>query len=147
MDVSPAALVRTLRAELGEVPVLRAAIERWAHAHDVPAAAIEPMWLMLDELITNIVTHGYGRQASGGTVEVRLETDGRALTALVRDTAPAFDPLSIGTPDMQAPVESRPIGGLGVHLVRRLAHDISYRRVDGGNELRVVRRLPGSPPA
>ena len=51
--------------------------------------------------------------------------------------APAYDPLAHAPPDLDADIADRPIGGLGIHLVRELAQDARYRREDGWNILRI----------
>ncbi len=60
---------------------------------------------------------------------------------LVVDDGPEFDPLSAAQPDTTLGVENRPVGGLGIALVRRLMDEVAYERRDGRNRLRFERRL------
>jgi serine/threonine-protein kinase RsbW len=60
---------------------------------------------------------------------------------VVADDGPEFDPLSAAEPDTTLGVEDRPIGGLGIALVRRLMDEVAYERRDGRNRLRFERRL------
>jgi anti-sigma regulatory factor (Ser/Thr protein kinase) len=135
-------LICELRADLTEVAALVDAVEAWSECHGVPRAAASAMTLMLEELVTNSIGHGHA-----GSIEVRLETDGAALVACVSDTAPAFDPLAQPAADTASALEERAVGGLGIHLVRRLAHGLDYRRVDGRNVMRVTRSFGGGGPA
>lgn len=129
-------------AELG--PLLQA-LQTWLGDEGVPAPAIRDAALMLDELITNIVMHGYeGR--TDGWIEVEAQVQGASLLLTVRDSAPAFDPRSAPWPDADQPLDQRPVGGLGLMFVRRLADALDYRRnlaTDGreSNELRITRHF------
>jgi len=60
---------------------------------------------------------------------------------VVTDDGPAFDPLGAPEPDMSLGVEERPVGGLGIALVRKLMDETEYERRDGKNRLRLRRRL------
>jgi serine/threonine-protein kinase RsbW len=53
----------------------------------------------------------------------------------MEDDGPDFDPLSALPPDLDASLEDRAIGGLGLHFIRKLAHDVCHARVDGRNRL------------
>jgi anti-sigma regulatory factor (Ser/Thr protein kinase) len=55
----------------------------------------------------------------------------------IRDNGAAYDPLGHAPPDLDADIADRPIGGLGIHLVRELAQDACYRRDGGWNLLRI----------
>ncbi len=98
--------------------------------------------LVLEELFTNTVTHGYP-EGSEGPVWVTLNRQGSAIAVIYEDAAPAFDPLG------QAPVPSRAAegapGGLGLALVRGLSVSVSYARV--GERNRISLTVAGSLPA
>lgn len=64
------------------------------------------------------------------------------MTAEVVDDAPAFDPLAREEPDIDAELDEREVGGLGIHLLRRMMDEVTYARVDGHNRLRFAKRLP-----
>ena len=57
------------------------------------------------------------------------------------DDAPGFDPLAVPEPDTSLAIEDRPIGGLGIALMRRLMDETEYERREGRNRLRLRRRL------
>jgi serine/threonine-protein kinase RsbW len=103
-----------------------------------------PLEVSLDEVLANVVGHGLGRRA-GARVEVEMSLDSAAdppaCEVVVTDDGPAFDPLSVAEPDLAAGVEERPIGGLGIALVRRLMDEVGYERRGGTNRLRLRRRL------
>jgi anti-sigma regulatory factor (Ser/Thr protein kinase) len=95
--------------------------------------------LALNEAAANIIGHGYA--GAPGILEVEAAYDGDALTARLRDQAPAFDPALAPVPDVALPLDRRPLGGKGVQVMRRLADVLSYRTSsDGWNELVLVKR-------
>ena len=64
------------------------------------------------------------------------------MEIFVRDTAPAFNPLSdVAPPDLTSNIEDRKVGGLGVFFLRKNMDRLSYRRVGGVNELMMVKNI------
>lgn len=137
----------SLQGQLEEIPALAAALSQWAQASHIPARRIVGMNLLLDELITNIILHGYRGQP--GWIEIESARVGERWTVVLRDHAPAFDPLQLPEPDTTLALDTRPIGGLGVFFVRRMSDELHYqRRAYGGqdaNELTLVQRLDREP--
>ena len=107
-------------------------------AAGLPREGCLRLTLLVEELFTNTVTHGYGADSDA---PVRLEceaTPGRIML-IYEDTAPAHDPFAaVTTPDPAAPVEDRPVGGLGVLLVSAMARQVEYRRVGDKNRISLV---------
>lgn len=98
--------------------------------------------IMLEELLTNLSRYGYPEQgAREELAEVTLELEGDRLTIEFGDNGQEFNPLIKPTPDLEQSVESRPIGGLGLHMVRELAQEARYSRRDGRNIVRLSRRV------
>ncbi|HWX24524.1 MAG TPA: ATP-binding protein [Vicinamibacteria bacterium] len=88
----------------------------------------------LDEVISNIVNHAPPGQGPY-RVSVEVYDRGRAIEAVVADDAPHFNPLATPEPLLDGSMETRPVGGLGIHLVRRLMDTVEYRREGGWNRL------------
>jgi anti-sigma regulatory factor (Ser/Thr protein kinase) len=104
-------------------------------------AVIRRVELVIEELFTNSVTHGYGGDSDAPVwLDCRIEPS--ALAVDYCDAAPPFDPLQ-HRPDLEFGACDRPAGGLGVLLARRLADRIDYRRLDGKNVLTLVFRRRG----
>jgi anti-sigma regulatory factor (Ser/Thr protein kinase) len=101
--------------------------------------------LLLEELFTNTVHHGHGGD-SNQPIEVALELTPRKITVVYEDTAPTFDPLA----SPAAAVDPAAEGRLGLVLVRGMAHDLMYERIDGRNRLRlslIASAKPRRPPS
>ena len=93
--------------------------------------------LAVNEAVINILIHGYRDRPGEVTIELVRENSG--LEVRLSDSAPAFDPTSVPPPNMNPPLEKRPAGGLGVHMMRSFVDELSYRRLpDGQNELIMV---------
>jgi serine/threonine-protein kinase RsbW len=83
--------------------------------------------LAVDEIVTNIIVHGYGESGLSGDVELQTELDDGSLRIVVSDTAVPFDPKTLPPPaDMDKPLEERQIGGLGIFLVYDSVDDFQY---------------------
>jgi len=90
--------------------------------------------LAVDEAACNIVCHGY--EGRGGTIRVGVERNGDRLIVRLYDEAPPFDPTRHPLPNVTLPLEERPLGGLGIFLIRQSVDEIAYRvPPEGGNEL------------
>jgi anti-sigma regulatory factor (Ser/Thr protein kinase) len=89
----------------------------------------------------NVLNHG----CVGGhepVLELLASVEGSQLALEFRDNCHAYDPLSQPPPDLDADIDDRPIGGLGVHLIRELAEQVAYTRDDHHNVLRIVLHIP-----
>jgi len=92
--------------------------------------------LIAEELLTNTLCHGCD-PALAHAIEVEARVHAERLVLVFRDDGAAFDPLARADPDIHADIEDRPIGGLGIFLVRELAESVSYERIGGDNVLTV----------
>ena len=114
--------------------------QQWLHAilaaRDIDPGRIGDVELIAEELLTNIVR---AADARDGEVHVSIAcslTPGE-IVLTVRDDAPEFDPLARESPNLDADIADREIGGLGILLVKRLAESCRYSRVDGYNVLEI----------
>jgi anti-sigma regulatory factor (Ser/Thr protein kinase) len=98
--------------------------------------------IILDELFTNALMHGYEPDAGSGEVTVGLECKQGSLAIDFTDDGRAFDPLAVTEPDFETMQRERTVGSLGLHIVRSLADEARYWREDGRNHLRLVRVRP-----
>ena len=101
--------------------------------------------LAVDEISSNIVIHGYEEHGLTGDVEVRADIGPESLTITLIDSAVAYNPLNRPQPDdLDAPLENRMIGGLGVYLAVQNVDEFLYRYVDGCNHNIFVVKLPAA---
>lgn len=132
----------TIGADPGEVARVGAAFGEFADTHALPSVVRRSVSVALDELLANTIGYGLaGVDGGEATVEVELHPDRVCLT--LTDNGTPFDPFSKAVPDTGLSVADRAIGGLGVHLVRRMMDEFSYRRADGRNVVTLAKRLAG----
>jgi serine/threonine-protein kinase RsbW len=94
--------------------------------------------LALEEAMTNVIVHGYGKP--GERIVVSCHSSPDRIEIRLADTAPRFDPLSVPVPDLETSLEDRQVGGLGVYLIRKLMDDVSYWYENGWNVLTLSKR-------
>lgn len=99
----------------------------------VPEKIMAQIMIALDEIISNIFHHGV--REGEPTVHVMLEVALDRVAAQITDDGIAFDPLQRAEPDTSLPPEERPIGGLGIYLVRQMMDDVRYDHDHGQNRL------------
>jgi serine/threonine-protein kinase RsbW len=113
------------------VAALLDALESYAEDAAIPTAVAMRLALIAEELAANVVMHAKG--ASFFAFAVRPGAGALHLT--LEDDGPAFDPLGAAAPDLEADVEAREVGGLGIHFLRELTEDARYVRAGATNRL------------
>jgi anti-sigma regulatory factor (Ser/Thr protein kinase) len=136
----PDALRLTLACDLAETARLAAAVEAFAEARALPPDAAAALSIALEEIVANVIRHGYGDNRDG-PVHVEVGIDGGRVVAVVEDRAPPFDPFALPPPDTGAPLEDRAVGGLGVHLVRTLMDEAVYAGTPAGNRVTLIKLI------
>jgi anti-sigma regulatory factor (Ser/Thr protein kinase) len=118
--------------DLGEVSRVNALATKLLELCGAAERIVHATQIALEEVLSNVIRHAYPSgeaheialvlRASGGTVELEVEDDGRA-----------FDPTAAPEPALDAPLHERRIGGLGIPLLRAFVSEIRYARRDGRN--------------
>ncbi len=124
---------------LSDLARIRQNIEQSAIAIGGDPDAVGELIVAMSEALANIINHGY--QGHCCRIELALLRGGSDLLVRIWDNAPLFNPLSVPEPDTSLPLSQRPIGGMGVHLMRNFADEISYRVTpEGKNELTLCKK-------
>ena len=102
------------------------------------------MTLALEEILTNIIRHGYD---DGGAHEIDMviRKQGDLLTLQVAADGRPFDPSRGAPPNLDLPADQRAVGGLGIHLVKSLTDALEYRREGGRNVVTVEKKIASAP--
>ncbi len=124
---------------LGELDSVRLAVEAFLRGHGVAGHPIHHMVLALDELLTNIISYGYGDQDEH-TIRLILAVRPGVVDIELIDDGKPFNPLAAPVPDTSAPLHERRIGGLGIHFVRKTMDAAAYERRDGNNILHLSKK-------
>jgi len=110
--------------------------EDWA----LPVKTMYPINLVLEEAFSNIIFYAFDDQDTHMIgVEFLLETD--KLVIIIKDGGKPFDPTAKEDPDTSLSVEERPIGGLGIFLIKKMMDEVHYERVQDKNHLTMTKYL------
>ncbi|MFM1769569.1 MAG: hypothetical protein RJA22_2098 [Verrucomicrobiota bacterium] len=131
----------TLRNRFEDIPPANEAISQWMESAEAPPAADYLANLALEELVTNCVKYGYDDSAEH-LIQVTLSLQDGELAMTVIDDGRAFNPLDLPPPDTTLAIEDRPIGGLGIHMLRQMSDRMEYERRDGKNHVTLRKRWP-----
>ncbi len=127
------------RERLGE---LLAFVERACALAALDADVAFDVRLATEEVVTNVIEHGYAGAETPGPISLRFHRDRRKVVITIDDLAPPFDPATVRPADPSAPLEKRRIGGLGWHFVTRVMDEVRHEhRHPRGNRLTLVKRL------
>lgn len=129
-----------LTGEAGEQRRLVEALENFCREKNVPAAARQATDLALEEHLTNVLSYGFAPGVAPW-IAVRLRVKNDALHVEIADTGKPHDPLATPLVDTSVPLAEKPIGGLGVHLMRQFMDTLDYAREGGMNVLRMTKRF------
>lgn len=160
--LAPPGFSQTIAANLQASSSLTEALQEWLEAQGASLKEAMQIGLMVDELLTNTITHGYPAEGAAtqseissisnnnknnaGSITVSADiamlanlaqpsSADKTVVLTLQDNALAFDPLSLPGPDLTLDMEHRPIGGLGVYFVRQLADEIAYSRCEVPNSI------------
>ena len=125
---------------LDELDAVREWVEAFGADHGLPPRTLTGLLVSFDEVLNNLISYGYADEARHEIVLcIALEDD--AVTAEVQDDAIPFDPLAAPAPDLSGGVAERPVGGLGIHLLKKLNDEVTYRREANQNRLTFKKRV------
>src|SRR2546421_12223327 len=130
----------TFRVDGGAMRQVRVFVSEFVAQHGIAAVELSRILIMLEELVTNLDKYGYQNRPKGNA-EVALQLDDARLTIEFADDGDPFDPLTVPLPNLEAPIEERDIGGLGLQTLRALADEARYLRVGERNVLQLIRRI------
>jgi sigma-B regulation protein RsbU (phosphoserine phosphatase) len=129
-----------LTNEIREIDRALMALNEFSDRYDLPQDVRNDVGVVLDDLLNNVITYAFEDQEDH-LIEVTLAADKQRLIVTVSDDGVEFDPFLRSEPDIESDIEDRQVGGLGIHLVRNLMDDLSYRRIGGRNVTTLMKRM------
>ncbi len=130
-----------MKNEMSEVGRMRGFIFSVCREHNVDEETVKTLNLAAEECVANVINYAYPKGIRGH-VELTAEIAGGQLTLTVKDHGVAFDPTGHQDIDVEAGLDDRPIGGLGIHLVKTIMDTMTYQRtVDGYNVLTLTKQI------
>jgi Serine phosphatase RsbU, regulator of sigma subunit len=127
-----------LHNDIQQIPQLAEFIETIAEEKSFDQALAMSLNLALEEAVTNVILYAYP-EGSDGLVDIEAILGAEKLTFIISDSGIPFDPTAAPEADVTLGVEERPIGGLGIYLVRNIMDTVSYERLDGKNVLTLTK--------
>ena len=129
-----------LTNDVMEVPRLTDFINDVCQSLGIEEVLTMQLTLAVEEAAVNVMNYAY-EPGTVGTVDLDAEADNGELKIIISDSGVAFDPTQKAEADITLTAEERPIGGLGIFLVRQIMDDVNYRRQDGRNILTLTKKL------
>ena len=130
----------TLPNDINTIPQLSEFIDMNCEELGVDMVDTMNINLALEEAVVNVMSYAYP-EGTEGTVDIELTTDRKDMVFTITDSGTPFDPTQKEEVDTTLSAEERPIGGLGIHLVRKLMDSISYQYIDNKNVLTLKKKL------
>ncbi len=129
-----------LKNKKEEINHFNAILEEFGDNEKIPFRANAEICLAVEEILMNIISYGH-LDEDDHEIEVKWWLDEEYFYLEIIDDGIEFDPLKLPEPDLESSVEDRKIGGLGIHFVKKLMHDVKYRRENGQNILFLKKKV------
>lgn len=131
----------TLEATLENIPEVTAFVDNLLEKAECPMKAQIQIAVAIDELFSNIARYAYKGGTGKATVRLEIEKQPRAVAITFIDHGVPYNPLKQKDPDITLDADERPIGGLGIFVVKKTMDDVQYEHKDGNNILRIKKRI------
>ena len=128
-------------AEPGRLRDIACFVEQTLDKLEISEEARGELCMAIDEAVTNIILYGY--PAGKGKIRITLTQNNSLITAEIIDQGIPFDPTKQPEPDLSLSLENRPVGGMGIHLIRHLVDGFSYYRANNTNHLILTKKQGG----
>ena len=129
----------TLPNDIATISQLSEFVETVCEEKGLDMALTMNLNLALEEAVVNVMSYAY--PDSQGDVKVDIIIDDQKVVSILTDSGIPFDPTQKGDVDTTLPAEERPIGGLGIHLVKQIMDKVSYQYVDNQNILTLEKNI------
>lgn len=126
--------------KLDEVARITCFVEEIGEVLQLRPALINSLQLAIEEAVVNVINYAYAEGVNGNAC-LSAHYEGNKLTFSLTDSGTPFDPTAKIDPNIHASVEERPIGGLGILLIKKIMDEVSYRYVDEKNTLIMTKSI------
>ena len=130
----------TLHNDVKEIEALGPYIKQITEQLGIDKSLASKLRLAVEEAVVNAMQYAYPKGKTG-EVSIRATSNGQKLKFIITDSGISFNPTEVSAADTTLSAEERPIGGLGILLVRELMDSINYERVNGQNFLTLIKKL------
>lgn len=130
----------TLPNNVEFIPQLATFIEEVTESYGIDPSVTMSINLALEEAVVNVMNYAYP-EGTLGEIDISVTFSGGSITFTIQDTGTPFDPTKVSNPDTSLSAEERPIGGLGIYLVRELMDEVSYCYENNHNILTLKKKI------
>lgn len=124
----------TVKNRIEDLLRVNSIFESFATQHDIGGKLRYHLLVSIEEILTNIIKYGFDEQGVH-PIHITFRNDSSTIEMEFEDRGREFNPLEVGEPDLDTPIEDRQLGGLGIHLVKNMVDVAQYRRVGDRNIL------------
>lgn len=130
-----------IRNDISELPLMNRFLEETGKAFGLDGTLLMNLNLVMEEAVSNIIFYAYKEGEQGKDILISLDLQSDLLTVVLTDTGRFFDPTAREDPDVTLPAEERPIGGLGIFLIKKMMDEVVYRRQEGRNVFMMRKKI------
>ncbi len=133
-------LLLRIANDVAELSRVAETVDVYCDETGIPTDVAFKINVVLEELLMNTISYGF-TDGKPHEIAVTIDRHDETVTIEIDDDGVAFDPLQAPPPDLDAPIEERQIGGLGIHFVKTMMDTVEYRRADGRNHMTLTKRI------
>ena len=129
-----------LANDISEIARLNEFVEEIGNEFSLSPEVVFNLTLVLEEAVVNIINYAYPKEKHESIyLSAKLYND--SIVLVLTDTGKEFDPTMAPETDITLSADERPIGGLGIFLIRQIMNEVRYERIDGKNVLTLEKKL------
>ncbi len=128
-----------VKADLGNLSSIADFTTRSTRELGLNEKGIFQIQLAVDEVVSNIILHGYTHQTGPIHITIWKDKENDTIIIRIQDKGEPFNPLEADKPDLEAPLEERSPGGLGIHFLKTVTDSVHYQFKDGKNILTLIK--------
>ena len=126
----------TLSNDISQIHELEKFIGKIAEDIKIPESLKSSINLAMEEAVTNVIMY-----SGADTVDIAAQTDEDGITFTITDSGKPFDPTAVPDVDINQNAGDRPVGGLGIHMFKKIMDSVTYRRQDNRNILTLIKKI------
>ena len=128
----------TVKNRIEDLLLVNSLFESFATQHDISGRLRYHLLVSIEEILTNIIKYGFDEEGVH-PIHITFRRVEEQIEMEFEDRGREFNPLEIGEPDLDSPIEDRQLGGLGIHLVKKMVDEAKYRR-EGDRNILLLRK-------
>ena len=129
-----------LTNDISEISKLNEFVEEIGNEFSLTPDVVFNVNLVLEEAIVNVINYAYPKEKHE-SIYLSAQLHEGSIVFVLTDTGMQFDPTKAPEADITLSLEDRPIGGLGIFLIRQIMNEVKYDRIDGKNILTLEKKL------